>query len=130
MCQCTPNIRTPWCGKPGCIRPPQALNMEDAMQQIKEEALVMAGSRTFMDMPILRNIMVRYGDFIRQQPERMFSLGTIVETTGDVTYFKGTVIGHYTTLEGHTGCAVQVLDSDSCKRVVHVNRDKHLRKVG
>lgn len=23
MCQCTPGIKTPWCGKPGCERPPQ-----------------------------------------------------------------------------------------------------------
>ena len=22
MCLCTPNIRTPWCGKKGCERPP------------------------------------------------------------------------------------------------------------
>lgn len=58
-----------------------------------------------------------------------FPLGTIVETTGESTYFKGTVVGHYTTLEGHEGCAVQVLDSDSAKRIVHVNRNKHLRKI-
>lgn len=24
MCQCTPEIRTPWCGKPGCEPPPDA----------------------------------------------------------------------------------------------------------
>jgi hypothetical protein len=24
MCQCTPTIRTPWCGRPGCERPPDA----------------------------------------------------------------------------------------------------------
>lgn len=23
MCLCTPEIRTPWCGKPGCEMPPQ-----------------------------------------------------------------------------------------------------------
>lgn len=23
MCWCTPSMRTPWCGKPGCERPPQ-----------------------------------------------------------------------------------------------------------
>ncbi len=23
MCKCTPNLRTPWCGKPGCERPAQ-----------------------------------------------------------------------------------------------------------
>lgn len=23
MCKCNPNIRTPWCGKPGCETPPQ-----------------------------------------------------------------------------------------------------------
>lgn len=23
MCKCTPNIRTPWCGKPGCETPKQ-----------------------------------------------------------------------------------------------------------
>ncbi len=23
MCQCTPEIRTPWCGKPGCEMPKQ-----------------------------------------------------------------------------------------------------------
>lgn len=23
MCKCTPEIRTPWCGKPGCEMPPQ-----------------------------------------------------------------------------------------------------------
>lgn len=23
MCKCTPGIKTPWCGKPGCERPPQ-----------------------------------------------------------------------------------------------------------
>ena len=24
MCKCNPNIRTPWCGKPGCTAPRQA----------------------------------------------------------------------------------------------------------
>lgn len=58
--------------------------------------------------------------------EEVFPLYSIVETIGE-TYFKGTVIGHYTTLEGHDGCVIQVLDCASAKRVVHVNRNKYLR---
>jgi hypothetical protein len=23
MCKCTPELRAPWCGKPGCEQPPQ-----------------------------------------------------------------------------------------------------------
>ena len=32
MCKCTPNIRTPFCGKPGCKPPPQ--NVDSAMRHI------------------------------------------------------------------------------------------------
>jgi hypothetical protein len=26
MCKCTPGIKTPWCGKPGCEMPPQVVS--------------------------------------------------------------------------------------------------------
>lgn len=28
MCRCTPEIRTPWCGKPGCEAPEQTASMQ------------------------------------------------------------------------------------------------------
>lgn len=28
MCRCTPEIRSPWCGKPGCEWPPNALQTQ------------------------------------------------------------------------------------------------------
>ncbi len=28
MCRCTPTIKTPWCGKPGCEIPPQVTNKD------------------------------------------------------------------------------------------------------
>jgi hypothetical protein len=27
MCWCTPSMRTPWCGKPGCQRPVEPLTL-------------------------------------------------------------------------------------------------------
>jgi hypothetical protein len=34
MCRCTPNIRTPFCGKPGCEWPPQAIDPDTKIAMV------------------------------------------------------------------------------------------------
>lgn len=33
MCKCTPEIRTPFCGKPGCTWPPQTTPLAPTLEQ-------------------------------------------------------------------------------------------------
>lgn len=37
MCKCTPNIRTPFCGKPGCEAPPQKTATIASFEQFEKE---------------------------------------------------------------------------------------------
>lgn len=37
MCRCTPHLRTPFCGKPGCEMPPQAVAYEAAQRVAESE---------------------------------------------------------------------------------------------
>lgn len=47
MCHCTPALRTPFCGKPGCVPPAQrAPSLLDALKALHEVcALALAGKR-------------------------------------------------------------------------------------
>jgi hypothetical protein len=38
MCKCTPEIRTPWCGNPGCEMPEQIISPEHLRQQLDSAA--------------------------------------------------------------------------------------------
>ncbi|MDB5358813.1 MAG: hypothetical protein JWO51_110 [Rhodospirillales bacterium] len=38
MCQCTPNIKTPFCGKPGCERPPDLPMPPTTAAQLRKQA--------------------------------------------------------------------------------------------
>lgn len=46
MCKCTPNIRTPWCGKPGCEKPVDRLSddspLADRISFVKSASVVIA----------------------------------------------------------------------------------------
>lgn len=71
----------------------------------------------------------KHGMKPRLHQDHQFPLGAHVETTGE-TFFRGTVIGHYVTLEGHKGVVIQIDPTESAARVVHVNRCKYIRLVG
>lgn len=147
MCRCTPEIRTPWCGKPGCETPVTAQPMKVlpgnySLRNIRQPD---RPTNTNQHVPIYKwhlftpvglEINFPMGDERAQHlfdavdgQAHEFPLRCIVETTGESSYFKGTVIGHYTTSAGHTGCVIECLPSNSCRQIVHVNRDKHLRRV-
>lgn len=39
MCKCTPEIRTPWCGKPGCEYPTSTIGIEILEKRVYLKAL-------------------------------------------------------------------------------------------
>jgi hypothetical protein len=37
MCRCTPEIRTPFCGRPGCVAPPRRITRADVLAALEHE---------------------------------------------------------------------------------------------
>ena len=67
MCKCTPNIRTPFCGKPGCEPPPQAVPGESVSKSI----------RVAFETWAARHYDFDDADFKRDTPDRTYRSVTL-----------------------------------------------------
>ena len=63
MCQCTPTLRTPWCGRPGCgsLRTPVA-------DRDREDVAVVAFLAAYQRIPAAQVSFADVGEFRRRSP--------------------------------------------------------------
>ena len=66
MCKCDPNIRTPWCGKPGCTMPLQTKPLADVLPEFGGDE---ANSSVCADDVNLNKIMSNAAYVIDHQPD-------------------------------------------------------------
>lgn len=115
MCKCTPAIRTPFCGKPGCEWPVQVAPMPPKELTYEEACAVISGwTIDGKRLPVLRFLAAQESTLTRLRP----LIAHAIEVLG--AYIEGCCNCDYG--DGSTG----ICDGEPCEDCSHIRelRDK------